>query len=56
MPFVDHSHPLFAWRDGDGKGAAYMWQLSFPMPLQRSQVLMGDKSRLKDLAIQVRAC
>jgi hypothetical protein len=51
MPFVDDTHPLFAWRGGSS--VAYMWQLSFPVPLQQSLVLMHDKPRLKDLAIQV---
>jgi hypothetical protein len=53
MPFVDDTHPLFAWRGGDGKTVAYMWQLSFPASLQQSQDLSGDKTRLKDLAFQV---
>ena len=34
---------------------AYMWQLSFPVPLQQSYELAGDKVRLKDMAIQVLA-
>jgi hypothetical protein len=60
MPFVDDTHPLFAWREGGSKSTsdcpretAYMWQLSFPVPLDRSRELAGDKVRLKDMAIQV---
>jgi len=56
MPFVDDTHPLFAWRGGGGCSSGtvcYMWQLSFPLPLQQSQALAGDKVRLKELALQV---
>jgi hypothetical protein len=55
MPFVDDTHPLFAWRGSGGRNMAYMWQLSFPVPLQQSYELAGDKVRLKDMAIQVLA-
>ena len=55
MPFVDDTHPVFAWRSGDGDSVSYMWQLSFPVSLRQSQQLSGDKSGLKDLALQVRA-
>jgi hypothetical protein len=53
MPFVDDTHPAFAWRGGDGQSVSYMWQLSFPVSLRQSQELSGDKCRLKDLALQV---
>ena len=57
MPFVDDTHPLFAWRGGgDNASMSYMWQLSFPVPLQQSLALAGDKARLKALALQVRLC
>ena len=56
MPFVDDTHPLFSWRGGGDKGVAYMWQLSFPVPLQQSHMLMGDKAQLKDLALKVSKC
>ena len=56
MPFVDDTHPLFAWRGGGDASMAYMWQLSFPVPLQQSLALAGDKARLKALALQVRLC
>jgi hypothetical protein len=56
MPFVDDSHPLFAWRSGDTKSVSYMWQLSFPLPFQQSQAIMGDKASLKDLALRVFIC
>ncbi len=56
MPFVDDTHPLFAWRGGGDASMSYMWQLSFPVPLQQSLALAGDKARLKALALQVHLC